>query len=319
MKFSEKASVVSSLWHEFREDEDFSDFMAYNNVGCPLAYSFEQGLIAQLTPKGIEIVEETFNQFLEQVNVSVEEIDEILPDKNLGAILVFAHAKMKVAEEKESSGDGMPLNEASSVALDFDTENPNRGDNFSHYAHAYNALFGTKFSTLEEISNNAKQNGDILLDLAEGGNAEALLMLSVIYCTQNGNYLTAHTVAKRALEEAKKNNSKLGRFLFGYGFALEQIEDFDSAVDAYEEALDLGFGAAAFNFGRIMMAQNLDLSSAIRVWKIGRDQYKDYVCKEMIEDLETSPGVYQATIPGPDGTSEMLIASDNPGGLGTFR
>jgi hypothetical protein len=33
--------------------------------------------------------------FLELINVTEEEIDTVLPDKNLGAILVFAHNKKK--------------------------------------------------------------------------------------------------------------------------------------------------------------------------------------------------------------------------------
>jgi hypothetical protein len=39
----------------------------------------------------------------------------------------------------------------------------------------------------------------------------------------------------------------------------------------------------------------------------------------MLDDLQTTPGVYTATIPNPDGSSEILTASDNPGGLGIFK
>mgnify|MGYP000382927125 CR=1 FL=1 len=39
------------------------------------------------------MIEETFKMFLELINVTEEEIDSVLPDKNLGAILVFAHNK----------------------------------------------------------------------------------------------------------------------------------------------------------------------------------------------------------------------------------
>lgn len=318
MNFSEKASVISSLWLEFKEDEDFSDFMEYNNVGCPLAYASTQGLIAQLTPQGIEIVEETFNQFIDEINVSEEEIDEVLPDKNLGAILLFSYNKNKAAAENASLVDSDEDDQAP-IPLEFDTSNPNRGDLFSHYGHAFNALFGTQFFEVKQIAQYSKEHGQELMKKAGAGDPEAMLTVAMIYCTEGDNYSKAHSLAKSALTKAESLGLSLGRFYFGYGFALEQIEDFDSAVDAHEEALDLGFGAAAFNFGRIMMVNNLDLGTAIRVWKIGRDHYKDYVCKEMIEDLETSPGVYQATVQGADGSAEILIASDNPGGLGTFR
>jgi hypothetical protein len=95
MDFSDKAGVIGQLWIEFRNDEDFSAFMDYNDLGCPMAYMVAEGLIKDLTPVGEEMVTETFKMFLDLVNVTEEEIDSVLPDKNLGAILVFAHNKKK--------------------------------------------------------------------------------------------------------------------------------------------------------------------------------------------------------------------------------
>ena len=93
MDFSDKTGVIGQLWIEFRNDEDFDDFMDYNDLGCPMAYMVAEGLIKDLTPVGEEMIEETFKMFLELINVTEEEIDSVLPDKNLGAILVFAHNK----------------------------------------------------------------------------------------------------------------------------------------------------------------------------------------------------------------------------------
>ena len=50
-------------------------------------------LSSVVIPIGEEMIEETFKMFLELINVTEEEIDSVLPDKNLGAILVFAHNK----------------------------------------------------------------------------------------------------------------------------------------------------------------------------------------------------------------------------------
>lgn len=98
MDFADKAGVIGQLWIEFRGDEDFEAFMDYNDLGCPMAYMLAEGLIKELTPVGEEMIEETFKMFLELINVSEEEIDSVIPEKNLGAILVFAHFKKKNSE-----------------------------------------------------------------------------------------------------------------------------------------------------------------------------------------------------------------------------
>lgn len=101
MDFADKTGVIGQLWIEFRNDEDFSAFMDYNDLGCPMAYMVAEGLIKDLTPVGEEMIQETFKMFLELINVTEEEIDSVLPDKNLGSILVFAHNKKKNAEPDE--------------------------------------------------------------------------------------------------------------------------------------------------------------------------------------------------------------------------
>lgn len=98
MDFADKAGVIGQLWIEFRGDEDFEVFMDYNDLGCPMAYMVAEGLIKELTPVGEEMITETFKMFLELINVTEEEIDSVIPDKTLGAILVFGHFKKKNSE-----------------------------------------------------------------------------------------------------------------------------------------------------------------------------------------------------------------------------
>ena len=105
MDFADKAGVIGQLWIEFRNDEDFSAFMDYNDLGCPMAYMVAEGLIKELTPIGEEMISETFKMFLDLVNVTEEEVDSVLPDKNLGSILVFAHNKKKNIEPDEEPED----------------------------------------------------------------------------------------------------------------------------------------------------------------------------------------------------------------------
>lgn len=98
MDFADKAGVIGQLWIEFRGDEDFEAFMDYNDLGCPMAYMVAEGLIKELTPVGEEMITETFKMFLELINVTEEEIDSVIPEKNLGSILVFGHFKKKNSE-----------------------------------------------------------------------------------------------------------------------------------------------------------------------------------------------------------------------------
>jgi len=101
MEFADKAGVIGQLWIEFRNDEDFSAFMEYNDLGCPLAYMVAEGIVKEVTPLGEEMINETFKMFLELLDVEESVIDEVLPDKTLGAILVFAHNKKKNSEPEE--------------------------------------------------------------------------------------------------------------------------------------------------------------------------------------------------------------------------
>lgn len=101
MDFADKAGTVGQLWIEFRNDEDFSAFMEYNDIGAPLAYAVAEGMVKELSPLGEEMVGETFNMLLNLLEVTEAEIDEVLEDKNLGAILVFAHNKKQNSSSSE--------------------------------------------------------------------------------------------------------------------------------------------------------------------------------------------------------------------------
>jgi hypothetical protein len=89
----EKVDSLATLWVEFKEDPDFEAFIKYNDVGLPLAYFLQEGLCTELSPLGEQYIVETFDMLLALLEVTEEEIDEVLPDKNLGAILFFAYNK----------------------------------------------------------------------------------------------------------------------------------------------------------------------------------------------------------------------------------
>lgn len=92
MDFADKAGMLGQLWIEFRGDEDFSDFIEYNDLGLPLAYMVAEGLVKECSPVGEDVIDETYKMFM--ALLELEEIDlEVLEDIDLGSVLVLAHNK----------------------------------------------------------------------------------------------------------------------------------------------------------------------------------------------------------------------------------
>lgn len=101
MDFADKAGVLGQLWIEFRGDEDFSDFMEYNDLGLPMAYMVAEGLVKECSPVGEDIIEETFNMFLTLLEVKETDF-EVLESIDLGSILMLAYNKKNGKEETET-------------------------------------------------------------------------------------------------------------------------------------------------------------------------------------------------------------------------
>ena len=100
MEFADKAGVIGQLWIEFRNDEDFSAFMDYNDLGCPLAYMVAEGIVKEVTPLGEEMINETYKMLLDLLEVTETEV-EILDEVNLSSILVFAYNKKQAKKAVE--------------------------------------------------------------------------------------------------------------------------------------------------------------------------------------------------------------------------
>ena len=92
MNLADKAGIVGQLWIEFRADEDFSAFMEYNDIGCPMAYMVAEGIVKELSPVGEEMLEETFKMLLTLLEITEEEVDG-LEESNLLTVLQYAYNK----------------------------------------------------------------------------------------------------------------------------------------------------------------------------------------------------------------------------------
>jgi hypothetical protein len=87
MEIETKCKIIEEFVREyflkdiFVDDEEVQDFIAYNNLGIPLAQSVSYKL-ATPTPEGFSLIEETRNFFCSVFNVDsegeYEDLDEFL-------------------------------------------------------------------------------------------------------------------------------------------------------------------------------------------------------------------------------------------------
>jgi len=74
--FSKKCEILGSLWMDFREEEDFQDFIEYNDVGLPLAYFLAEGIVTK-KPEAEAYVNETYDLLLASLNAPDEEYESL--------------------------------------------------------------------------------------------------------------------------------------------------------------------------------------------------------------------------------------------------
>jgi hypothetical protein len=82
--YSSKCAILSELWISYRNDEQFQDFIEYNDLGLPLAYAIAEGVVSS-TELAQRFVEETFDVFLAGLDITdagFENLDEILSINN---------------------------------------------------------------------------------------------------------------------------------------------------------------------------------------------------------------------------------------------
>ena len=97
MDYADKTGILGQLWIDFRDDEDFSVFMEYNDIGLPLSYVVAEGLVPSLTPLGEDYVDETIDMLFKLLQISEHEVD-LLPKINLDSVLELAHQNKNTLE-----------------------------------------------------------------------------------------------------------------------------------------------------------------------------------------------------------------------------
>jgi hypothetical protein len=71
-RFSNRCELLADFWLSYRREEEFLEFVDYNDIGLPLAYAFANDIAIQ-TEIGERYINETYELLAEAVGVSDKE------------------------------------------------------------------------------------------------------------------------------------------------------------------------------------------------------------------------------------------------------
>jgi len=76
-----RAEILADLWMNYRLDDEFKDFVEYNDLGLPLAYAVTANIISN-NKQVNDLMDETFEILLSALNIEedlgFESLDDML-------------------------------------------------------------------------------------------------------------------------------------------------------------------------------------------------------------------------------------------------
>lgn len=78
--YTNKCAILAEVWLNYRSDEEFQDFIEYNDLGLPLAYAIDSDVVKS-TEMAQRFIEETFDLLLASLKVDdtgFDNLDELL-------------------------------------------------------------------------------------------------------------------------------------------------------------------------------------------------------------------------------------------------
>jgi len=76
-----KHKILADLWTNYKDDHEYADFFAFNDLGLPLAFIIEQKIVKS-TPEAQVYIEQTFELLVDSLGLDpddeFESIDEML-------------------------------------------------------------------------------------------------------------------------------------------------------------------------------------------------------------------------------------------------
>jgi len=73
--FQTRCEILADLWQNYRQDEEFVDFVEYNDLGLPLSYAIANEIV-----KSTEIAEQFINETFELLLAGLEVEDDDYQD-----------------------------------------------------------------------------------------------------------------------------------------------------------------------------------------------------------------------------------------------
>lgn len=74
--FMNRARILAELWMDYRDDEEFKDFIEYNDLGLPLSYAIAEGIVER-TDLASGFVNEAFDILLSALGVDDTGFDNL--------------------------------------------------------------------------------------------------------------------------------------------------------------------------------------------------------------------------------------------------
>ena len=71
-----KAIILADLWLNYRDDEEFTDFVEYNDLGLPLSYMIANGIVER-NEIADQFVSETFDLLLAGLAIEDEDFESL--------------------------------------------------------------------------------------------------------------------------------------------------------------------------------------------------------------------------------------------------
>lgn len=82
--YSNKCEILADLWMNYRQDEQFQDFIEYNDLGLPLAYAIANDIVKS-SEMAQKFIEESFDVFLAGLEIeddNFENLDDLLAESS---------------------------------------------------------------------------------------------------------------------------------------------------------------------------------------------------------------------------------------------
>lgn len=77
-----KTAILADLFLNYRGDEEFTDFIEYNDIGLPVAYAIDNGIVKG-TSLSEQFINETFELFVAALGIEdsgFETLDEMFTE-----------------------------------------------------------------------------------------------------------------------------------------------------------------------------------------------------------------------------------------------